>query len=71
MATDPVESLEEIQRLQADLEVEDEMRRVLADPRVRAGLDALEERERRGELRGNSHNEARRILGLPPLPEHE
>jgi hypothetical protein len=71
MATDPVEPLEEIQRIQVDLEVEDEMRRVLAEPRVKARLDAFEGRERRGELHGISHNEARRIVGLPPLPEHE
>lgn len=57
----------------AEREIEDpiheEVRRVMADPRVRARLDAWEDRKRRGEFRPRvSNNEARRIVGLPPLP---
>jgi hypothetical protein len=59
MATDPIDPVEE------------EVRRVLADPTVQSRLDAFEERVDRGELRGIPHNEARRVVGLPPLPEHD
>lgn len=49
--------------------IHEEVRLVMADPRVKARLDAWEERKRRGEfLPRVSHNEARRIVGLPPLP---
>jgi hypothetical protein len=48
----------------ADL-VDEELRRVLADPDVRASLDAYLERERQGELGpGIPHEEVGRRLGL-------
>lgn len=50
--------------------IHEEVRRVLADPDVRAALDAWEDRVRRGDFPAPvSHNEARRIVGLPPLPD--
>ncbi len=49
--------------------IHEEVRRVMADPRVKARLDEAEESDRRGErLARLSHNEARRIVGLGPLP---
>jgi hypothetical protein len=59
VATDPVDPIEE------------EVAHVLADPEVRARIDAFEEREKQGKLRRRSHNEARRIVGQPPLPQHD
>lgn len=51
--------------------VEEELRRVLANPDVQLRLDAFERRLVTGELRGRPHNDARRAVGLPPLPEYD
>ncbi|MFZ0218153.1 MAG: hypothetical protein WAM30_19635 [Candidatus Dormiibacterota bacterium] len=52
--------------------IHDEVRRVMADPNVRAYLAEWKERKRRGEfLPPVSSNEARRVVGLPPLPDHD
>ena len=49
--------------------VDDDLAQVLRDPDVRESLEEFERRRREGELEeGISHNEARRIVGLPPLP---
>ncbi|MFZ0217660.1 MAG: hypothetical protein WAM30_17160 [Candidatus Dormiibacterota bacterium] len=54
---------------EAEDPIHEEVRRVMADPRVRARLDEAEERDCNGErLPRVSHNEARRMVGLPPLP---
>lgn len=51
--------------------IDDEIRRVLADPDVQARLAQWRDRKRRGDFPHRSHNEARAILGLPPLPEYD
>ena len=49
--------------------IEEELGLVLQDPDVRESLDDFERRLREGHLEeGRSHNEARKIVGLPPLP---
>lgn len=55
-------------------EVEDPIhemvRRVMADPRVIARMDACDEREGRGEFAEPvPDNVVRKIVGLPPLPD--
>jgi hypothetical protein len=42
---------------------------LLADPEIRASLEESEARAARGETTRHSHNDARRIAGLPPLPD--
>jgi hypothetical protein len=46
---------------------------LLADPEWRARLDESEARHARGETAAQprSHNEARRIVGLTPLPDDD
>lgn len=52
--------------------IEEEAERVFADAETRARIEAFHARaEAGGPVRGVSHNEARRIVGLPPLPEHD
>jgi hypothetical protein len=52
--------------------IEEEAESAFADPVTRQRIERFNARLRRGELpRGRSHNEARRIVGLPPLPEFE
>jgi hypothetical protein len=49
--------------------VDEELAELLRDPEVRTRLEEFE--RRRGERKvgkGVSHNEARRVVGLPPLP---
>ncbi len=47
--------------------IEEEMRRVLADPDVAASLDEFEAAEARGDQEDDvSNDEVRRMLGLPP-----
>ena len=49
--------------------VDEEMAEVLRDPDVRESLEEFERRRREARLEeGRSHNEARRIVGLAPLP---
>lgn len=52
--------------------VDEELAQLLRDPEVRARLEEFV--RRRGEQRlgkGVSHNEARRVVGLPPLPDDD
>jgi hypothetical protein len=42
---------------------------LLADPEIRASLEESEARAARGETIRRSHNDARRIAGLLPLPD--
>ena len=52
--------------------VDEELAELLRNPTVRHRLDEFEQREREGQLgEGRSHNEARRIVGLPPLPDDD
>ena len=52
--------------------VDEELAELLRHPAVRERLDDLERRRREGLLgEGGSHNEARRIVGLPPLPDDD
>jgi hypothetical protein len=52
--------------------VDEELEQLLRHPKVRERLDDFERRRREGKLgAGVSHNEARRIVGLPPLPEDD
>lgn len=60
----------------ADPEVEDPIhelvRRVMADPRVIARMDACDEREARGEFpEPVPDNVVRKIVGLPPLTDRD
>ena len=50
--------------------IDEDIALVLADPHWRARLDESAARAARGETTAQpgSHNEARRIVGLPPLP---
>jgi len=58
-------------RLIAD-RIDDEAAALLEDSELRADLEDFVRRAERGELEpGVSHNEARRIVGLPPLPEYD
>lgn len=59
MATDP---------LQPD-PIDEEVARILADPKLRARLEDFEERFQRGELKTIPHAEVRRRLGLDPPEE--
>lgn len=52
-------------------ELDEEIARVMADPGVQARIARWEDRKRRGEFAHTSHNEARKIVGLPPLPEYD
>lgn len=52
-------------------ELDEEIARVLADPDVQASIARWKDRERRGDFAHTSHNEARKIVGLPPLPEYD
>ncbi|MFZ0218151.1 MAG: hypothetical protein WAM30_19625 [Candidatus Dormiibacterota bacterium] len=50
--------------------IHEEVRRAIADPRVKARLDEWEERERRGDFPDPvPDNVVRKIVGLPPLPD--
>jgi hypothetical protein len=52
--------------------IDEEIRELLKDPVLRQDLERWEkltDDERRASLR--SHNEARRLVGLPPLPEYD
>jgi hypothetical protein len=52
--------------------IDEELQALLRHPEVRERLDDYERRRREGRLGpGVSHNEARRIVGLPPLPEYD
>jgi hypothetical protein len=52
--------------------VDEELDQLLRHPKVRERLDDFERRRREGKLgEGRSHNEARRIVGLPPLPDDD
>jgi hypothetical protein len=52
--------------------VDEELEQLLRDPKVRERLDDYERRRRDGNLgEARSHNEARRIVGLPPLPDDD
>ena len=60
MATNPVDP------------IDDEIRRALANPKVRARLDRARERAQRGDLPTRSNDaEARRVLGLPIQEQEE
>lgn len=48
---------------------DEELREVLARPDVQAGLRRYLQAERDGTLVLHSNNEARAIVGLPPLPD--
>lgn len=64
MATNPTEGHDRIEA--------DEAERVFANPVIRARVEDFHARLRAGQpVRGRSHNEARHIVGLPPLPEYE
>lgn len=58
MATDPIDPTDEL--LDAAFE----------DPETQRRLAKLHDRVERAEA-GRSHNEARRLVGLPPLPEFD
>jgi hypothetical protein len=52
--------------------IDEELAALLRHPEVRKRLDEFEQLRREGRLGpGVSHNEARRIVGLPPLPEFD
>ena len=52
--------------------VDEELAELLRNPEVRKRLDEFERRRRDGQLgEGISHNEARRAVGLPPLPDDD
>lgn len=51
--------------------LDEEIARVMADPDVQAHIARWEDRKRRGDFAHTSHNEARKIVGLPPLPEYD
>ncbi len=52
--------------------IHEEVRRVMADPRVKARMAACREREERGEFpEPVPDNVVRRIVGLPPLPDED
>lgn len=52
--------------------VDQELADLLQNPAVRGRLDEFERRRRDGERgKPGSHNEARRIVGLPPLPDSD
>jgi hypothetical protein len=52
--------------------VDEELAELLDNPAVRERLDDFERRRGDGELgKAASHNEARRIVGLPPLPDDD
>lgn len=62
MATNPVDPINEAE----------EAERVFSDPETRARIERFTARLAQGKkVRGRSHNEARRIVGRPPLPEYE
>ncbi len=52
-------------------ELDQEIARVMADPGVQARIARWEDRKRSGDFAHTSHNEARKIVGLPPLPEYD
>jgi hypothetical protein len=61
MATNPIED-----------PIEQEAKRVFSDPETRIRIKRFNARLARGEnVKGRSHNEARRIVGLPPLHEYD
>ena len=49
--------------------IDQDIERLLADPEIRASLEESEARATRGETIRHSDNEARKIVGLPPLPD--
>lgn len=52
--------------------VDEELAELLRDPEVRLRLEEFERRRGADQLgKGRSHNEARRIAGLPPLPDDD
>lgn len=52
--------------------VDEELAELLRNPEVRKRLDDFEKLRLEGKLGpGRSHNEARRIVGLPPLPDDD
>ena len=52
--------------------VDEELAELLRAPAVRTRLKEFERRRGRHQLgKAVSHNEARRIVGLPPLPDHD
>ena len=52
--------------------VDEELAELLRDPQVRGRLEEFERRRREQQLgKGVSHNEARRVVGLPPLPDDD
>ena len=52
--------------------VDEELAELLRDPEVRRRLEEFERRRDEQRLgKGVSHNEARRVVGLPPLPDHD
>ena len=52
--------------------VDEELAELLRDPDVRMRLEEFERRRGEHQLgKGVSHNEARRIVGLPPLPAND
>ena len=52
-------------------DLDEEIARVMADPGVQARIARWEDRKRRGDFAHTSHNEAKKIVGLPPLPEDD
>jgi len=52
--------------------VDEELAELLRDPEVRRRLEEFERRREEQRLgKGVSHNEARRVVGLPPLPDDD
>lgn len=52
--------------------VDEELAELLRDPEVRRRLEEFERRRDERQLeKGASHNEARRVVGLPPLPDDD
>lgn len=52
--------------------VDEELAQLLRDPAVRMRLEEFERRRGENQLgKAVSHNEARRVVGLPPLPDDD
>lgn len=52
--------------------VDEELAELLRDPEVRTRLEEFERGRSEHELgKGVTHNEARRVVGLPPLPDDD
>ena len=52
--------------------VDEELAELLRDPAVRTRLEEFERRRGHHQLgKAVSHNEARRVVGLPPLPDDD